>query len=215
MDQINAIRWGGLRRRYVDFPGAVSRCLDPFARATVQFQWPLEFEAWIRSRFATDTAQLTSEPTRVCANVAGRLLEAKATFVVKKIDGREVLHLVGKHSVSKGRLRSLTSIAKGRLATVQVQLIDELRADVALFWRLERLRQAATIYLSEGFEYDTQILQCINSNGAATRSAIHAALGHADPQLLDARLAHLHCARRIRLDFECDNFGISRVGGAQ
>lgn len=214
MEHTFTTRWGGLRGRYKDFQGAVVRCLDPIAGKPVQFARPLEYEAWIRSRFAADTAQITPGPTMVSASVAGHLLEARATYVVRTIDGREVYHVVAKHSVPVERLRSLVRVAKGMLATVEVHLLADLRADVALFWRLERLRQAATIHMFEGAEYDQLILQAVDK-GARTRSEVHITLAHVEPQLLDARLAQMHCAHRIRLHFDTDDYGINRIGGVQ
>jgi hypothetical protein len=213
-DNTFATRWGGSQWRYKKFPGAVSRCRDPFGSQVVQFAKPIEHEAWIRWRFDWATIGITGGPTTVSATISGRPVAAEATFVVRSTTGCEQYHLVAKDAAPRRRLATLNRIAKARRAKVVVQLLPELRSDVALFWRLELLRQAAVIYRSEGAEYDMQILRCIDS-GERTRWAVHAALHHLDSQLLDARLAQLHCLKLIQLHFDHDNFGISRVGGVQ
>lgn len=212
MDHGITTRWGGRKGRYAEFKGAVTRSFDPFSLEPVTFAKAIEYEAWIRARFHPDTLHITHRPTTVSALIEGAQLSELTTFTVGLRDGRKQFHSVHKKAAPSNRLRRLRRVAEAAGAEVVIVLLPELRADTARFWRLERLRQAATIHVGEGQELDQQILVTVH-NGAGGRADVRRCLPYLDAQLLDARLAHLHCSGRLRLGLDDEDFRICVTGG--
>jgi hypothetical protein len=214
VDHTISTRWGGLRERYKEFPSAVSRFYDPFASKDVAFRYGIEREAWTLARFDHDTKDISHRATQLTATVDGKEIEANVTFVVEQRSGGTSFNLVAKHVAPKGALAALRRVAKSAGASVVVHLHKAIRAQIALYWRLDGLRQAATIHHGQGVELDAAILSAINA-GVRSRFQLRAHLCAVQHQLLDARLAHLHCTGRVKLDFCTRDFGIDACHGAQ
>lgn len=213
MDHLVSTRWGGRVGRYAEFTGAVGRCSDPFACHPVQFAREFEYEAWLRWRFHPNTLHITHSRTQVACQGTHQKMTAVATFVVTDRGGLKHYHLVFGKTLPSAPTRALQRVANRTGAIVIVTSRADLRRDVALFWRLELLRQAAQVHEGEGAEMDLQLLAAVRF-GAGNREAIKARLHHLDGQLIDARLAHLHCQGRLVLDFRCDDFGVHLVQGS-
>ena len=208
MDHTITTRWGGRQGRYAEFRGAVGRCFDPFGTHPVEFEKPIEYEAWIRYRFDPDTGSITHKKSSISAVLKGKELRTTATFIVTTRTGSKQFHLVAKHYAPPAQLAKLRRIASADDSVVIVTLLADLRANVSLFWRLERLRQAATLHFNEGAGLDLLILAAAEK-GARSRLEVREALHQLDAQLLDARLASLHVAGLLRLDLTTENFGVS------
>jgi hypothetical protein len=213
MDHSIVTRFGGRQWRYNLFKGAISRCFDPIGGEPVEFALPIQYEAWVAQRFDPQTFSITNRPVTVAASFNGRRIAAQATFVVTTMEGFERFFLVAKDAAPEAQLRKLRQVAAVRKATVTVHLMHEVRARVDVFWRMERLRQLATMYSHAGAEFDSQIQSAVGE-GACTRSRLLACLSHIDEQLLDSRIAHLHCSHVLHCDFAEDNFGIALAAGS-
>lgn len=203
-------QWGGRKGRYARFPGAVSRCTDPYAEShPVEFAKPVEYEAWLSWRFDPDTSLITHSKTAISAECEGQLVECTATFVVTSRDKRETYHMVvDKASDSKG-LPKLRQVAHLRRADVLVVTRDQVRVNLDKFWRLELLRAASQIHVGEGESLDPFIMLKIQE-GCDTRASMQAAFSNVNPQLIDARLGHLHCGGALVLNLSTDNYQVSR-----
>lgn len=214
MKHTNLTQWGGRVGRYTDFKGAVGRCFDPFARQSVQFEFAFEYEAWLKSRFHSDTHSITHQRTQVIARQHESELSAVATFVVTDRVGRKHYHLAVSNREAEGRTRTLDRVAALTAATVVVTSRDELRRDVELFWRLELLRQVCQLYEGEGTEFDPQVMAAVHA-GADSRDAVISRLHHLHAPLVTVRLVHLHCLGLLLLNFCRDDFAVSLGDGAQ
>lgn len=208
MHPLETTQWGGRVGRYVHTRGAVGRCRDPFAGEPVEFEFAFEYEAWLQARFDSETAAITTRRTPVSIVQDGCQITALASFVVTDRQGREVYHLAIRGGNSDAsRAQALRRIARRTGAMVVTRTLKDLRANLELFWRLELLRQAATIHEGEGEGFDSQIV-AVAARQAGRLSQLYQQLPHVEPQLLRARLAHLHCRGRVRLDLASDDFGI-------
>lgn len=206
------IRWGGRAWRYADFPGAVSRCYDPISQQHVQFAYAYEYEAWLHARFEPDTASITVKATPVVAQVQGRSREAVATFVVtSRSTGASRLHLACKSDErSRTRINALKRVGRALDAQVVVTTLAQVRSKLDVFWRMELLRQAGAIHEGEGLELDGRIAAALDARADTDRSRLVTALG-VSPQLVDARLAWMHCHGLLRLDLSQDNYRVLRT----
>lgn len=208
MHPLDTTQWGGRVGRYAHTRGAVGRCRDPFAGQPVEFEFAFEYEAWLRARFDAETAAITTTRTPVSTVEDGRAIAALATFVVTDRLGRNVYHLASRSSQrDASRVQALRRVATRTGAMVATSTLKDLRANIELFWRLELLRQAAAIHEGEGEGLDSQIV-AVAARQPRRLSQVLQQLPHIEPQLLKARLAHLHCRGRLRLDFASDDFGI-------
>lgn len=212
MDHTITTRWGGRKGRYAEFGGSVGRCFDPFDKQPVEFEHPIEYEAWIRQRFDPGTTCITHKRTTIAAKEKGRDIVATATFVVTKASGSKQFHLIAKRFAPRSQLAQLRRVAAQDGAVVVVSLLTDLRADIDMFWRLERLRQAATLHFGEGQELDNTILRAID-DGASSRVQVCEALRETAHQLIDARLAYMHVAGHVVLDLTKEDFGVSTTKG--
>lgn len=207
MDHFFPTRWGGRQHRYVRFPGAVGRCHDPYDGShPVEFAQPIEYEGWLRWRFDPNTARITHRAQQLTAWSGRKNVAATPTFVVTGRDGRVAYHLVVAASPRK-RLSELRALAAHTGAKVVVTVGAELRRDVELFWRLEFLRSASQLHAGDGDSLDASILQAVRS-GCNSRSGLQALLCEDDPQLVDARLGHLHCSGVLTLELDRNDFGV-------
>lgn len=204
-------KWGGRQGRYAQSSQPQHRSFDPFQREKVVFSRAYEYEAWVRARFEPTTASITHCRTSVAARGHATPLAAEATFVVKDRAGAQHYHLVGHHPNSWKHLNVLRRVAALNDAKVVITTQECLRKDVALFWRLDRLRAACVIHMHEGSGLDAQLLQAATA-GINTRLQLQAQFRSVERQLIDARLGFLHCAGRLRLAFEDDDFGIAVPG---
>ncbi len=210
MDHTNSKQWGGRAWRYREFKGAVGRCFDPYGRTWVQFEFAHEFEGWLRYRFHPETLSIavdTSDFDFICDKAA---LKANASFVVTKRTGGVQYHLVLGHRDQQKRRRKLEKLARTAGGEVCIYTRAELRMDVALFWRLETLRQASQLFDGPGTTVDCRIVKAVQC-GANTRDAIAKCLPYMATQDIVARLGFLHCAGTVILDFANDNYGV-RLG---
>jgi hypothetical protein len=208
----NFTRWGGRTGRYAEFPGAVSRCYDPISRQHVQFAYAYEYEAWLHGRFDPDTVSITVKPTLVVAELEGRICEAIATFVVtSRSTGASRLHLACKtEERSRSRINTLKRVGRALDAQVVLTTLAQVRSNVDTFWRKELLRQAGAIHEDEGLELDIRIAAALDACGETNRGRIVADLG-VSPQLVDARLAWMHCHGLLRLELSQDNYRVLRT----
>lgn len=204
--------WGGRTGRYAEFPGAVSRCYDPVSQQHVQFAYAYEYEAWLHARFDPDTASITLKATPIVAEVGGRVFKAVATFVVtSRCTGARCLHLACKtEERSRARINTLKRVGRALDAQVVVTTLAQVRSKVDVFWRMEMLRQAGTIHEDEGLELDVRIAAVLDARGDTDRGHLMRALG-VSPQLVDARLAWMHCHGLLRLDLSQDNYRVLRT----
>lgn len=208
MEQKHSTRWGGRAERFAQFPGAVSRCHDPYdGNHPVQFDEPIKYEAWVRWRFHPDTLRISHHSRTLTAWDGLRPVQARPTFVVTSRDMTTTYHLVADAKRNSG-LSELLAVADRNGAQVKLTLRDELRAKVALFWRLELLRSASALHVGEGAEIDSTIHEAV-LGGCTSRSALQSTLRFPNLQLLDARLGHLHCAGSLLLNFDTDDFGVT------
>jgi hypothetical protein len=207
-------RWGGRRGRYAEFPGAVSRCYDPVSQKHVQFAYAYEYEAWLHVRFDPDTASITVKATPVVAEVEGRTCKAVATFVVtSRSTGASTLHLACKtEERSRSRINALKRVGRALDAQVVVTTLAQVRSKVDVFWRMEVLRQAAVIHEDEGIELDARIAAALDAREDIDRGHLAMVLG-VSPQLVDARVAWMHCHGHLRLDLSQDNYRVLRAQG--
>jgi|JI10StandDraft_1071094.scaffolds.fasta_scaffold80294_2 hypothetical protein len=209
MNYPEATQWGGRVGRYAETSGAVGRCRDPFAGRPVEFEFAFEYEAWLLARFSAATAAITHRRTPVTATAKARELKALATFVVTDRHGRQEYHLASRCEPSGAtRVRALRRLAEHTGARVVCTTLTDVRNALELFWRLELLRQAAAIHEGEGAQFDSQIL-AVAAGRVGRLSRMGERLPHIEPQLLRARLAHLHCRGRLQLDFADDDFGVA------
>lgn len=208
----NFTRWGGRTGRYAEFRGAVSRCYDPISQQHVQFAYAYEYEAWLHARFDPDTASITVKATPVVAEVEGRICKAVATFVVtSRSTGANRLHLACKtEERSRSRVNALKRVGRALDAQIVVTTLAQVRSNVDAFWRMELLRQAGAIHEDEGLELDARIAAALGTHGDTDRGRLVTALG-VSPQLVDARLAWMHCHGLLRLDLSQDNYGVLRT----
>jgi hypothetical protein len=209
MNHPETTQWGGRVGRYAETSGAAGRCRDPFAGRPVEFEFAFEYEAWLLARFSPATAAITHRRTPVTAVGKTRHLTALATFVVTDRQGRQEYHLASRREQAGAkRLRALRRLAEHTGARIVCTTLKELRNALELFWRLELLRQAAAIHEGEGAQFDSQVL-AVAAARVGRLSGMRERLPHIEPQLLRARLAHLHCRGRLQLDFADDDFGIA------
>ena len=209
MNYPEATQWGGRVGRYAETSGAVGRCRDPFAGRPVEFEFAFEYEAWLLARFSAATAAITHRRTPVTATAKARELKALATFVVTDRHGRQEYHLASRCEPSGAtRVRALRRLAEHTGARVVCTTLTDVRNALELFWRLELLRQAAAIHEGEGAQFDSQIL-AVAAGRVGRLSRMGERLPHIEPQLLRARLAHLHCRGRLQPDFADDDFGVA------
>lgn len=206
MDLSSTTRWGGRVGRYAQFPRAVGRCHDPYdGNQPVQFPQPIDYEAWVRWRFHPDTLSITHCPSALVAWNGRKTISATPTFVVMSRTLTTIYHLVAPRKPTK--VADLHALAACTGVQAVVTSLEELRRDMALFWRLERLRSASEIHFGEGADLDAPIFDAIRV-GCNTRSALQASRRFPNFQLLDARLGHLHCAGLLALTFDTDDFGV-------
>lgn len=205
-------RWGGRTGRYAEFPGAVSRCYDPISRQHVQFAYAYEYEAWLHVRFDPDTAAITVKATPVVAELEGRICTAIATFVVtSRSTGASRLYVACKtEERSRARINVLKRVGRALDAQIVVTTLAQVRSNVDTFWRKELLRQAGAIHEDEGLELDVRIAAALDARGDTDRGRLVAALG-VSPQLVDARLAWMHCHGLLRLELSQDNYRVLRT----
>jgi hypothetical protein len=205
-------RWGGRTGRYAEFPGAVSRCYDPISRQHVQFAYAYEYEAWLHVRFDPDTAAITVKATPVVAELEGRICTAIATFIVtSRSTGASRLHLACKtEERSRSRINTLKRVGRALDAQIVVTTLAQVRSNVDTFWRKELLRQAGAIHENEGLELDARIAAALDACAVTDRGRLVAALG-VSPQLVDARLAWMHCHGLLRLELSQDNYRVLRT----
>lgn len=209
MDHTFVTRWGGRKGRYAEFRGAVGRCFDPFEARPIEFEKPIEYEGWLRERFNPATRSITPKKTVVSACINGREVSATVSFVSTKWNGLREFHLVAKNLADPNQRSRLARIAASENGKLVVTLLADLRADTALFWRLERLRQAAVLHFPEEMaDLDSSILGLLHC-GLKSRAQIANALPSAELQRVDAKLAYMHVAGRLVLDFASDDFRVS------
>lgn len=207
-------RWGGRAERYREFRGAQVRAHDPFAVQPLQFGQEFHYEAWVLERFAPDTRSITGKPTTVTAAIADAdAMSAQATFVVTRRDGSVVYFLVTKSDAPTAALRQLRRVANANDAQVVHRTRAEVRARIDEFWFLERLRQAATIWVRKGGELDAQLLaHCATARKTLTDLC---ALINAPEGLVSARLARLHIGGQLVIDREGGELAASACIGAE
>jgi hypothetical protein len=213
MDHSISTRWGGRAGRYAEFKGAVGRCFDPIARCPVEFEFAFEYEAWLRARLDPATASITHKRTPLQASrVDAAPLKAVATFVVTTRSGLKEFHLACRDlEAGRSQARALRKVAGSLGAKVVVHTLAELREDVQTFWRMELLRQAATIEQACPTS-QAQVLAAAHAGGRSLH-ALQGRLPTLNAQQVNAALVRLHCAALLRLDLSHDDFGIEPVQG--
>ena len=192
--------WGGRAERYREFSRTQVRAHDPFDIQPLQFAHEYHYEAWVLQRFAADTKSITRKPTPVTATISGSEVGATATFVVTRRDDSLEYVLITKAVVATSTLRKLRRIAAVTGASVAHRTRAEIRARVDEFWFLERLRQAATIWVGKGEELDTELVGLL-ATGRKTLAEFRASI-QAPNDLIRARLARLHIAGKLLIDRE-------------
>lgn len=208
MNNSETTQWGGRVGRYAETRGAAGRCRDPFAGRPVEFEFAFEYEAWLLTRFSVATAAITHRRTPITAIAKTRELTALATFVVTDRQGDQQYHLASRcEKAGAKRLKALHRVAEHTGARIVCTTLSKVRESLELYWRLELLRQAAAIHEGEGAQFDSQILS-VAAAQVGQLSGMRERLPHIEPQLLRARLAHLHCRGRLQLDFQDDDFGV-------
>lgn len=194
-------QWGGRLARYQHSKGELNAAHDPFSVAPIMFKQAYFYEAWVFERFSADTASLTNAQTTVTATVAGLEISGEVTFVVTKRDG-SVHHVVcTKNRRKPSHSGVLMKIANANGARLTFVDRDDVRARVDHFWRLELLRQCATIHARMGLDLDEGLLRALEA-GPQTVSVLAARVGQSNEALVRARVAHLHVNGRAVIDFE-------------
>jgi len=215
MDHSIVTPWGGRTARYAESTGELHRAHDPFALMPIVFTHAIQYEAWVSARFDPRTLSISHKRTVISARVGERDCKATATFVLTRRNKSVHYVLVVKHEPPSAPLAALNRMATETGASVIVRRRDEVRADLDLFWRLEKLRQCAAMHLRMGAELDRPIIEELALGGKGVTD-LCSALGGMDSQLLRARLANLHCAGRLVLDFSnSDLFATLAPGGGQ
>jgi hypothetical protein len=202
------VAWGGRAGRYLEFPGSVIRAYDPYSLTPISFALDYEINAWHQVRFASQTRSTTGKPTKVRATIAGELLTEKTTFTAVSRSGELQYHLVCKEEPAPGKLRNLLAIAQRCKACVVVHRRAELMSDMRLNWRLARLRQASVVHLRDGPSTDPLILAAVH-DGAKSRTDLRHALPDVAGQLIDGRVAHLHCCGLVEIDTSLEDYTVS------
>lgn len=204
-------QWGGRNGRYKSFPRGVSRCQDPFDHQPVQYPTELEYEVWLRVRFDADTLTISHRRECVTCKNGSLKLASTATVISTTRFGGAIYHQLLGSSARSCNTDVLEQIARTKAASVRYIHADHLRQTEPLFWRLELLRQAATTHEFDGGHLDGAILGAVGS-GVARRFDLHKVMPSDDAQLLDARLATLHCFGLLRLQFDQDDYGLFLPG---
>jgi hypothetical protein len=201
------VRWGGRAGRYAEFPGAVGRAYDPYSLGPLSFAEDYEVCAWHQVRFAQDTRTITGKPTKVRATVARELLEARITFTTVSRSGESRYHVACETEPNAKQILILETIAERSHARVVIHRRAELLSDRRLNWRLSRLRQASVVHLRDGPGVDPLILAAVR-DGACSRTDLRQALPDLLGQLIDGRVAHLHCAGILVLDATQEEYAV-------
>lgn len=204
--------WGGRAERYREFPRTQVRAHDPFDVQPLQFGHEYHYEAWVLERFAADTKSITRKPTLVTATIRGIEASAKATFVVTRRDESLEYILVTKTDTVTPALRQLRRIAAANGASVVHRTRPEIRARVDEFWFLERLRQAATLWVGKGEELDARLVGLLAS-GQKKLTELCASI-EAPKDLIRARLTRLHIAGKLVIDRELGELRANALVGS-
>ena len=182
MDHSIVTQWGGRTARYAASTGELHRAHDPFASMPIVFGQAIHYEAWLSARFDPRTLAISHKRTVISARIGERDRKATATFMLTRRDTTVHYVLVVKHEPPAAPLAALNKVAEATGASVIVRRREEIRAEVDLFWRLERLRQCAVIHLRMGAELDRPIIEEL-ACGAKGVSQLCSALGCVDSQL--------------------------------
>ncbi|TDP74751.1 hypothetical protein [Roseateles toxinivorans] len=201
--------WGGRAERYREFPRTQVRAHDPFDVQPLQFGHEYHYEAWVLERFSADTKSITRKPTAVTATISGVEVSATATFVVTRRDDSLAYVLATKTDATTTELRQLRRIAAVNGASAVHRTRPEIRARVDEFWFLDRLRQAATIWVGKGEELDVPLVALL-ATGRKTLTELCASI-RAPKDLIRARLARLHVAGKLVIDREHGELGANAL----
>lgn len=203
--------WGGRSERYREFPRTEIRAHDTFGVQPLQFGHAFHYEAWILERFAASTKSITSKPTTVTAVIDDVQRRTKATFVVTRRDGSVEYFLATKSDAPPAVLRLLRKIAAANGACAVHRTRADIRARINEFWRLEKLRQVATMWVRKGAELDEPLMALVAADHKTLAELC--ALIVAPRDLIRARLARLHIAGRLVIDWDGGELGASAAPG--
>ena len=200
-------RWGGLVKRYQGFPHGTKRLIDPISGAPVAFADDLIYENWILHRFNPSVVALHSSPLPIEVEAGEVTISAVAQLDLRRKCGRRELHLVCKTTPSRPKRRALQAVADALNANLIVRPRELIRRDPVLVSNLRHLRQVMTKWAGHGHEIDAEIARLLTTVGSADRLTVVQALAHFEPDLIDSRLGHMHCAGRVLLQLSGSMYG--------
>ena len=201
-------KWGGLNKRYQQFPHGTRRLLDPVTGGAVAFGIDLHYENWIIHRFDQDVVKLDASPAPIeVAAEEGAVLKAVAHLDLVRKSGRRELHLVCKSTEKAAGQARLARVARALDAELVIRPRALIRQDLVLITNLRQVRQTMTKWLGHGLELDELILGRVAQKKLTSRASLVHAFNHCAPDLVDARLGHLHCEGRLSIQLSKVKYG--------
>lgn len=205
-------KWGGLNKRYQQFPRGTRRLLDPVTGGAVAFGIDLHYENWIIHRFDQDVAKLDASPIPIeVAAEDESVVKAVAHLDLVRKSGKRELHLVCKSVERQPGKTRLARVAKAMGAELVIRPRAVIRQDLTLITNLRQVRQIMTKWLGYGLELDDLILGHLGQNKLTTRASLVRCLDHCAPDLVDARLGHLHCMGLLSIQLSKVRYGDQTV----
>ena len=209
MDYLDQTRWGGRAKRYLVFPRAVIRFIDPVSAEPVSVATDLVRDNWLLHFFDPTVAQMWASREPLDATVDEKTLRVRPDLRLKRTDGQLELHCVCRDAPAPASLRKLRTVAKATGHVVVIRTRGQIRSDVVLLQNLRRLRQLMTLHRGVGTELDTALLALAKE--PTYRLTLRKAFASIDPQAIDARLGVLHRGGRIHIELKEKTYGDATV----
>ncbi len=200
-------KWGGSYRRYQGFPRKRIGLVDPITSLPVAFGTSLIHDNWHRARFDPDVVELycSPKPLRVC--LGWRAFEAVAHLDLRRKSGERELHLVCRRTPPSEKFRALRAV--GKLLDAEVIVRTEAAIDPGAIYicNLRELRQRMQLWSGRGSELDLPLKALVAARQSTEVGCLAAEFPDITPQLIDARLGHLHCRGDIQLHLSKEPYG--------
>ena len=203
-EEIPSIRWGGRVGRYQESRRGVVRCVDPLSGKSLSFVSDWALENYLLSRFdpTVDTVRRA-----LVVTAAGRQpVSAIADLLIERVNGRLEIQLICLREPPPAKFRVLKRQAEDQGARLVIRRRADIRANPILLRNLRHLRQVMTQHYGMGRHLDSMLSEALGV-GAMSRADMARVVTGEDPQLIDARLGHLHCNGTIEIDLHRRAYG--------
>lgn len=197
-----ALSYGGLARRYRDFPNCVLRCLDPLRGVSVAFSTELKYENWLLY-----WADPLIREIQLCCPWFECVLDGQRTRVRPDLvivhKQTEIQLVVSRRTEgSVRRTSALVRVAQARGFEWSVRTHDDIRGCPVLLRNLNRLRQCAVMFADDVTPTDLDVIaNLLPRNEILTRREVSEMVpACVSGDLLDALLIHLHWRGRVSID---------------